>query len=308
MFDALSQFRDAIRATGLEPPAVIEPGKLHRFPGVGKRNGNTAGWCKLFDDGLGGCFGDWSSGFSENWRAKWDKPFSRSERAAFMRRVIEARAQAEMKRKARQADAAADALRIWRATGPALSTPVETYLRSRGIHLALPPTIRSHSRLKHPTGGFWPGLVALVTRGADDLPQAVHRTFLSHDGAGKAPAEPSKMMLGPCGGGAVRLAVADQSLMVGEGIETCLAAMQATGRPAWAALSTFGLRTLVLPAEVRDVIVLADGDEPGEAAALDAARQWKREGRRVRIARPPRGMDFNDVLLGRLALEHEETA
>jgi len=30
--------------------------------------------------------------------------------------------------------------------------------------------------------------------------------------------------------------------MVGEGIETCLAAMQATGNPAWAALSTSGLR------------------------------------------------------------------
>ena len=48
--------------------------------------------------------------------------------------------------------------------------------------------------------------------------------------------------------------------MVGEGIETCLAAMQATGHPAWAALSTAGLRALDLPQDVRDVIVLADGD------------------------------------------------
>jgi putative DNA primase/helicase len=47
MNDAISQFRDAMRASGLEPPDVIEPGKLHRFPGAGKRNGNTAGWCKL---------------------------------------------------------------------------------------------------------------------------------------------------------------------------------------------------------------------------------------------------------------------
>ena len=78
-------------------------------------------------------------------------------------------------------------------------------------------------------------------------------------------------------------------LMVGEGIETCLAAMQATGHPAWAALSTSGLRSLDLPRDVRDVIVLADGDEPGEAAARDCARRWKREGRRVRIARPPTG-------------------
>ena len=38
-----------------------------------------------------------------------------------------------------------------------------------------------------------------------------------------------------------------------------------------------------------------------EAAALEAARRWMREGRTVHIARPPAGMDFNDVLLGRHA-------
>jgi len=75
--------------------------------------------------------------------------------------------------------------------------------------------------------------------------------------------------------------------------------MQATGQPAWAALSTSGLRMLDLPAEVRDVIVLADGDEPGEAAASDCAWHWKRQGRCVRVARPPQGMDFNDLLMVR---------
>ena len=104
------------------------------------------------------------------------------------------------------------------------------------------------------------------------------------------------MMLGPCRCGAVRLADAGEVLMVGEGIETCLAAMQATDHAAWAALSTAGLRSLNLPREVRDVIVLADGDDPGEAAAQECAWRWKHEGRRVRIARPPRGMDFNDLL------------
>jgi hypothetical protein len=144
-------------------------------------------------------------------------------------------------------------------------------------------------------------MVALVTRGGDDAPLAIHRTFLSHGGRSKAPIEPQKMMLGPCRGGAVRLAPVGVRLMVGEGIETCLAAMQATGMPAWAALSTSGLRILDLPDEARDVIVLADGDDPGEAAALEAALRWSHEGRRVRIARPPQGLDFNDVLLGRIS-------
>ena len=86
-------------------------------------------------------------------------------------------------------------------------------------------------------------------------------------------------------------------LMVGEGIETCLAAMQASGHPAWAALSTSGLRALDLPEDVREVIVLADGDEAGGAAARECALRWQREGRRVRIACPPQGMDFNDLLM-----------
>jgi len=141
--------------------------------------------------------------------------------------------------------------------------------------------------------------LALVCRGSDGTPVAVHRTFLAQDGRGKAAAKPSRMMLGPCRGGAVHIADATECLMVGEGIETCLSAMEAVGRPAWAALSTSGLRALELPESVRDVVVLADGDPPGEAAACDCGRRWTREGRRVRIARPPEGWDFNDMLVGR---------
>jgi putative DNA primase/helicase len=68
-------------------------------------------------------------------------------------------------------------------------------------------------------------------------------------------------MLGPCRGGAVRLAAPGDVLMLGEGIETCLAAMLATGYPSWPALSASGLRALDLPDDVRHVIVLADGDD-----------------------------------------------
>ena len=205
-------------------------------------------------------------------------------------------------------DRTAAALRLWGAAVPAADTPVVTYLYSRGINLVAPDSVRFHPRLKHSSSGSWPGMVALVTRGHDGEPLAIHRTFLARDGAGKAPVTPQKMMLGPCRGGAVRLAMPVGKLMVGEGIETCLAAMQATGFPAWAALSTSGLRALQLPAEVDEVIVLADGDDPGEAAALDAARRWKREGRAVRIARPPTGMDFNDLLPGRVADAQEGAA
>jgi hypothetical protein len=193
------------------------------------------------------------------------------------------------------------ALSIWQRARPSSGTLVETYLGSRGLHLPMTQTIRFNSALKHPSGGNWPAMIGLVTRGADDTPLAIHRTFLARNGLGKAPVEPQKMMLGPCRGGAVRLAEPGEVLMIGEGIETCLAAMQETGYPAWAALSTSGLRALDLPKDVRDVIVLADGDDPGEKAARDSALRWKREGRRVRIARPPNGMDFNDMLVRRVS-------
>jgi hypothetical protein len=198
-----------------------------------------------------------------------------------------------------QAERSAVALSIWQSTIPADGTPVDAYLALRGLTCSRPPSLRFHSGLKHPSGGTWPCMVALVTRGADDKPLAIHRTFLARNGQGKAPVEPAKMMLGPCRNGAVRLGDPRDVLMIGEGIETCLAVMQTTGNPAWAALSTSGLRALDLPDCVRDLIVLADGDDPGEAAARDCALRWMRQGRRVRIARPPRGLDFNDMLLGR---------
>ena len=98
------------------------------------------------------------------------------------------------------------ALTIWRACGPANATLVQTYLTARGINLPVPDVLRFHGGLRHrPSGTVWPAMVALVTRGTDAAPLAIHRTFLARDGSGKAPVEPPKMSIGPCRGGAVRL-------------------------------------------------------------------------------------------------------
>ena len=187
------------------------------------------------------------------------------------------------------------AFRIWSAAKPATSTVVTKYLTARSITVTPPSSLR-FAELKHPSGGIWPAMVAMVTRGSDEKFMGVHRTFLNVDGNTKAPVEPSKMMLGPCSGGAVILSNHTDFLLIGEGIETCLSAMQATGYPAWAALSASGMRSLDLPKEVREVVVLADGDATGEAAARACAARWKNEGRRVRIAHPPISLDFNDLL------------
>lgn len=195
------------------------------------------------------------------------------------------------------AENSAYARRIWSEAVAAPGTAIETYLRARAINVPTPGTLRFHPALRHgPTRSTHPAMVALVTD-QYDAPVAVHRTYLRSNGTGKAPIEPNKMALGPITGCAVRLAPLADGLLIGEGIETCLSAMQATGRPAWSALSAVGLRQLILPASVSAVTILADGDDAGEAASRAAAARWLQEGRRVRIARAPLGKDFNDVLI-----------
>jgi putative DNA primase/helicase len=92
MIDNLTLFRQAMEADGLTPGDIV-PGRLHRFPGVGKRNGNQAGWCKLFDDCQGGVYGDYSSGLSKTWQADRNKSYSEAERAAFREQVEKSKAE-----------------------------------------------------------------------------------------------------------------------------------------------------------------------------------------------------------------------
>ena len=191
------------------------------------------------------------------------------------------------------------AIVIWRASRSAAGTEVEIYLRGRGITIPVPPSTRFHPNLKHvPTGLSFPAMVSIV-QGPDGTLVGVHRTYLRPGGRGKADVTSPRMSLGPIGGGAVRLAPVAPRLALSEGIETALSVQQATGMPAWAALSTSGLKRLVLPPEVREVIIFADGDEPGEAAAAAAAEKFSGKGRKAFIARPPKGKDFNEVLPAR---------
>jgi hypothetical protein len=187
------------------------------------------------------------------------------------------------------------AMKIWRESLPPTGTGAERYLNGRRLDVVIPPTLRFCPRLKHPSGGFWPAMIALVTN-ADDEPIAVHRTFLEPDTWVKAPVNPRKMMLGRCGGGAVRLRTIGPRLYVSEGIETALSAIHADGRPVWAALSAGGIENLVLPASIREIVILADADPAGERAAQNARQRWIAERRRVGILRPSHGSDFNDVL------------
>jgi putative DNA primase/helicase len=142
---------------------------------------------------------------------------------------------------------------------------------------------------------------------ATGLPVACHRTYLTPDGR-KSAAEPQKASKGPIWRGAIRLDPAAPELVVGEGIETSASAGLLLGLPAWAAICAGNLeRALVLPDEVRSVVIAADRDANGvgQRTARGAAARWRAEGRHIRIAWPDRdGQDFNDILAARMEARH----
>ena len=189
------------------------------------------------------------------------------------------------------------ARRIWDHAEPIRGTKGEAYFRSRGITLDLPASLRWRKDILH-TSGRW--LSAVV---ADVQPTGgIHRTYFEKTGTRLKSA--AKLMLGPCAGGAVQLADGPGALLVGEGVESTLSALQLLERPrvrAWAALSTSGMKALRLPPDPGELIVASDGDAPGRAAARVLADRATAAGWRVSIADPdgPDGHDWNDVRMAR---------
>lgn len=185
--------------------------------------------------------------------------------------------------------------KIWDHAAPLTGTKGGAYLRSRGINLPLPDSLRWRADILHSPSGRWTSAMVAKVEPTGGL----HRTFFLADGSRE------KLMLGPCSGGAVRLASGTGALLVGEGIESTLSALQLLGQPtasAWAALSTSGMRGLVLPERPGQLIVAVDGDPPGRAAGSDLAERASALGWTVSIADPGDGLDWNDKLCaGRVA-------
>lgn len=217
---------------------------------------------------------------------------------------------------------------IWRAAGPGAGSPVEAFLTARGVGgFEVPPTLRFHAELPY----WWaekagraaiihrgPAMVALMTDGATGAFRGVHLTWLAPGGAGKA------RILAPDGsvcvvrkvrgapaGAHVRLAPPGAELAVAEGIETAIAVALSCGRPVFAALS-LGNLDAALPPVVRDLTLCADADEKYRLVAPSARGRMvdpdavidhavtahAGRGLRVRLARPPLGLDFRDWWAG----------
>jgi phage/plasmid primase-like uncharacterized protein len=181
---------------------------------------------------------------------------------------------------------------------------IAVYLRGRGIHL-ISPLLRFSETAPHRLGTHLPAILAPVVD-INGKQTGTHLTYLRHDGGLKVnlPKEYQRECRGVIRGGSIRLAPhdPDTELVVGEGVESTLSAMQLFGRVGWSAVYAGGLKTLELPPAVRSIIIAADNDVSGagQCNALAAYDRWRLEGRQVSIKTPPDiGTDFNDLLLDR---------
>lgn len=120
--------RDAMLEYGLQPPAHIEPGKFHRCPGNGKKSGNKAGWCRMFPDGKGAVFGDFSIGLSTTWMSAQAKAMDKAE---WLKQVKEAERKARQARYNDQRKASEKATYLWNQARPASAD--HPYLATKGI-------------------------------------------------------------------------------------------------------------------------------------------------------------------------------
>jgi hypothetical protein len=198
------------------------------------------------------------------------------------------------------------ALEVWNQAVPIAGTLAERYLSSRRIDLDALPEDMSQVLRWHPRcpweRGYAPCLVALWTDVITGEPKGIHRTALT------ATAEKiDRMSLGPIAGAVIRLWPDDaiaQGLVVGEGVETTLAAatrIEHRGtllQPAWACGDAGHVRDFPVLAGIEALTVLVDNDVSGQgqAAAEACARRWRDAGREVTRLVPRIPGDFNDIV------------
>lgn len=259
MLDALSQFRDAIQAAGLTPPATIEAdGRLRRFASNGRR-GDAAGWYLLHGDGIpAGSFGDWRTGFSQAWRADTGRSLTPAEEATHRAKVEAMRREREAEEAKRKAEAKAKAAAIWQKAEPAPED--HPYLIRKGI--------KAHGARLHK------GALVIPMRTGGELHSL---QFIGADGD-KRFLTGGRVAGCYCSIGTVREAAA---LCIAEGFASGATIREATGYPVAVAFNAgnLGLVAKAMREKLPDLplILCADDDSgtkgnPGLTKATEAAR------------------------------------
>jgi phage/plasmid primase-like uncharacterized protein len=299
--DHVQEFRGAILAALGAAPDLIEPGRIHRFSTSGRAS-DKAGWCQLFKDGRAGVFGDFRSGMSLVWTAQRRDRMTSAQRADIARQLAQAKSLRETQRRRQWADnARRNAALLAKTVSVIDGDPVSLYLRRRGLVGPVPEHLRLHPCLTYWDGGecgAYPAMIAPLIH-PDGLVLALHRTYLTADGS-KAPVPTVKKLTGaagPLAGACIPLHYPRHGVIgIAEGIETAQAAYLASGLPTVAAYCAGNLAAYTWPTGVRRIVVFADADPAGAAAAqmLKARAIRARLGVAVMTPATP-GADWCDV-------------
>jgi hypothetical protein len=192
----------------------------------------------------------------------------------------------------------------WATAQPARGSPIEAYLRHRGIDAGKLDLDRLPLRWapRCPMGtGTAPAMVSLMTDALTNEPVGLHRTFLRADGAGKADIEQPKQMLGHAG--IIRLsenAEVTFGLGLTEGIENGAAVMASGWRPICACGSLGMLERFPVLGGIEALTIFSDPKAHEIVGARVCAERWAEAGREAVVRIPGAEGDWNDVL-GRAA-------
>jgi len=194
------------------------------------------------------------------------------------------------------------------------------YLGSLRVHGALPYYVIPGD--KPIAIGPFPAILAALTEGGQGEPVALQRMWLEQDNDGlvlkiaeetlrKAVAQakvtldpnddlPSrKLTAGGCGTAAVWMGRPTDTVVIAEGVETALSAVDA-GFYAAASCGVSRMHVLAMAPGIKTVILAPDRQDVAETAALRAAQAYAAHGFAVRIASLPltkrEGYDLNDAL------------
>ena len=201
------------------------------------------------------------------------------------------------------------ARRLFASARPIPGTLAAVYLRHRGIAVSgdLPalrfhPTCfyRAHEGAPRET---WPALLAAVTD-REGVVTGVLRTWLAHDGSGKAPLATPRRSMGRLLDHGVRLGNGSDVLAAGEGLETMLSLrVVLPALPVVAALSATHLAGFIPPSGLRRLYIARDSDRVGRRAAEMLGARAHADGIEALVL-TPHWDDFNTDLtsLGREAL------
>ena len=222
--DAIADFLHAMEIEGVKP---VEPvaqrlasGELIRFRCEGDGKGRQNGWAILYlDERPAGAFGNYRLGVSRKWKAEGHVALSQEERARLTREWAEAKAKRQEERQRSEAEAARDALDMWRSASPARAD--HGYVVAKRLDPA--PLRQSGSKLLVPMydgeGRLW------------------NLQRIAHDGT-------KRFLRGGRTEGLFCLIAAEQlrdTICIGEGYSTMAAVNRASGHPCVVAFSAANL-------------------------------------------------------------------